>query len=66
MDQVNFIKCNAGLLFENNVNDELFKKLKDFKKLEKKEIFKIKVLAKKNSKKFTMFRHYLGLKKIIE
>ncbi len=57
---------NAGLLFENNVNDELFEKLKDFKKLEKKEIFKKKVLAKKNSKKFTMFRHFLGLKKIIE
>ena len=57
---------NAGLLFENNVNDELFKKLKEFKKLEKKDIFKKKLLAKKNSKKFTMFRHFLSLKKIIE
>ena len=57
---------DAGLLFENDVDDELFKKLKDFKKLKKKEIFEKKVLAKKNSKNFTMFRHFLGLKKIIE
>ena len=57
---------DAGLLFENDVDNELFKKLKDFKKLKKKEIFEKKVLAKKNSKNFTMFRHFLGLKKIIE
>ena len=54
-----FLLCgDAGLLFENDVDDELFKKLKDFKKLKKKEIFEKKVLAKKNSKNFTMFRHF--------
>tara|TARA_Y100000816_G_C26093896_1_gene578498 strand:+ start:182 stop:1336 length:1155 start_codon:yes stop_codon:yes gene_type:complete len=57
---------NAGFLFESNKEDELFKKLDEFKKLEKKEIFKKIVLAKRNSIKFTMFRHFLGLKKIIE
>ena len=56
----------AGLLFENNENEGLFKKLKDFKKLEENEIYEKKVLAKKNSVKFSMFRHFLSLKNIIE
>ncbi len=56
----------AGLIFENNKKDELFKKFELFKKLEKEEIFKKKLLAKKNSKKFTMFRHYLSLRQIIQ
>ena len=56
----------GGLLFENNEKDVLFRKLKEFKKLEKKKIFEKKVFAKKNSIKFTMFRHFLELKNIIE
>ena len=56
----------AGLLFRNNKNDELFNKLSEFKKLEKKQIFQKKVLAKKNSIKFTIFRHFLALKSIID
>ena len=56
----------AGLLFNNNVEGELFRKLSEFKKLEKKQIFQKKVLAKKNSIKFTMFRHYTVLKNIID
>ena len=57
----------VGILFENNENNGLFKKLRDFKKLEKNEIYeKKKVLAKKNSVKFSMFRHFLSLKNIIE
>ena len=55
----------AGLLFDNNKKDELLKKLKEFKKLEREKIFKKKILAKKNSIKFTMFRHFTILKKII-
>ena len=50
---------DAGLLFENNKKDDLFKKLNEFKKLEKNQIFHKKVLAKKNSMKFTIFRHFL-------
>tara|TARA_B100001248_G_C27392988_1_gene463585 strand:- start:2474 stop:3628 length:1155 start_codon:yes stop_codon:yes gene_type:complete len=57
---------DAGLLFENNKKDDLFKKLNEFKKLEKNQIFHKKVLAKKNSMKFTIFRHFLGLKNIID
>ena len=56
----------AGLLFNNNVEGELFRKLSEFKKLKEKQIFQKKVLAKKNSIKFTMFRHYTVLKNIID
>ena len=56
----------AGLLFDNNVEGELFRKLREFKNLEKKQIFQKKILAKKNSIKFTMFRHYMVLKNIID
>ena len=38
---------NAGLLFENNKENELFKKLKEFKELKKNEIYK-KIQQKKN------------------
>ena len=55
----------AGLLFNNNVEGELFRKLSEFKKLKEKQIFQKKVLAKKNSIKFTMFRHFKVLKNII-
>ena len=37
----------AGLLFRNNKNDELFNKLSEFKKLEKKQIFQKKSSSKK-------------------
>ena len=57
---------NAGLLFESNKKNKLLEKLNEFKRLEKKQIFKKKVLAKKKSMDFTMFRHFLGIKKIIE
>ncbi len=56
----------AGLLFENNVEDKLFQKLVQFKKLTKSQILEKKVLAKKNCKKFSMFRVSLKLKDIIE
>ena len=60
------INGKAGMLFENNTEGKLYKVLEQFKNLKKLDIFKKKVLAKKNCSKFTMFRHYLGMKKIIE
>ena len=52
--------------FENNRKDELFKKLKEsLKKLDKNKILK-KSLSQKNSAKFTMYRHFLELKNIID
>ena len=56
----------AGILFKNNTDGKLIKALEDFKTLKKIDIYKKKVLAKKNSSKFTMFKHYLGIKNIIE
>lgn len=56
----------AGSLFKSNCKDELFKKLINFKDLKEIDIFKKKLLAKKNSKNFTVFRHYCALKYILE
>lgn len=56
---------SAGLLFNSNSNNKLFEKLNDHKNLDKDKIFKMKLSAKKNSKKFTMFNHFLSLNKIL-
>ena len=60
------LEGKAGLIFENNTEDQLLNKLKEFKNFEQEDIYKKKLLAKKNVKHFTMFRHYLSLNKIIE
>ena len=57
---------NAGLIFKSNVENELFKKLDEFENLDKNTKLIRKVLAKKNSRKFTLFRHYLLFKNIID
>ena len=56
----------AGLLFESNEKDKLFHSLVQFNELNKKEVFDKKIIAKKNCKKFTMFRISLMLRGIIE
>ena len=55
---------NAGLLFENNKKNELQNKLTEFINLGKSANLK-KINAKKNCKKYSMFRHYLFLENII-
>ena len=55
----------AGLLLKI-MKIMVYSKVENFKKLEKNEIYEKKVLAKKNSVKFSMFRHFLSLKNIIE
>ena len=60
------LEGKAGIIFKNNTIDQLLYKLKEFKNLEQKDINEKKLLAKKNVKQFTMFRHYLSLNKIIE
>ena len=52
----------AGFIFESNTENKLFDKLKDFKQL-KNNIIIEKNFGKKNSMKFTMFRHYLLFKR---
>tara|TARA_B100000900_G_scaffold349620_1_gene315839 strand:+ start:10679 stop:11827 length:1149 start_codon:yes stop_codon:yes gene_type:complete len=56
----------AGILFENNLDDKLFEGLKKFQNLEKNDLSQKKLSAKKNCIKFTMFHHFLNLKKIIQ
>ncbi len=60
------LEGKAGLIFENNTENQLLYKLKEFNALEQKDINMKKLLAKKNAKQFTMFRHYLSLINIIE
>lgn len=52
---------NAGILYQSNKVNALSDSLDYFKKLPKKTIYEKKVLAKKNSLKYTMFRHYQKL-----
>lgn len=55
----------AGLIYNSNSRDKLFEQLLEFKKLDKDKVLKMKLMAKKNCSKFTMFNHYLKLKHII-
>jgi hypothetical protein len=51
-------------LFENNKKDSLYHSLIFFLNNNKAQ-YKQLVIAKKNSLKYTMFRHYLGLVEIL-
>ena len=55
---------NAGYLFESNKKNMLSEKIKTFID-EEKSLKKLKIRAKKNSSNYTLFRHYLSLKKIL-
>ena len=56
---------DAGLLFENNIENKLFEKLIEFSKLDYSIINKKKILAKKNCRKFTRFSHFKKLTEVI-
>jgi glycosyltransferase involved in cell wall biosynthesis len=55
----------AGFLFNNNQDNALFNSFILFMKEKEKNILEKKNRAKKNSIKFTMFRHQIQLKKIL-
>ena len=55
-----------GILFKNNVKNELCKSLFEYNKLTKGKIFFDKLELKKNSKKYTKFRHFMELNKILK
>ena len=57
---------DAGILYKTNTNNDLFESLKDFKSLSENQIMRKKILAKKNCMKFSMFHHFLNLRKIIK
>lgn len=54
----------GGLLFKSNKRDELSRNLNNFLNMGK-EILEMKILAKKNSKKYTLFRHYKILSSVL-
>ncbi len=56
---------NAGYLFQTNKKNELVKKIQKFDK-EEKNLNKMRILAKKNSSRYSLFRHYLSLIKILK
>ena len=56
---------NSGILFKSNVSGELYKSL-NFYFENKNELEKKKIKTKKNSIKYTRFRHFLALEKILQ
>ena len=54
-----------GLLFENNKVNSLYEKLLTFQKLDKKKKKNDLIKIKKNSMKFSMYRHFSVLNKIL-
>jgi glycosyltransferase involved in cell wall biosynthesis len=55
----------GGLLFNSNKNQALYNSLLLFMNTNEEEILKKKIKEKKNSSKFTMFRHQIQLKKLL-
>jgi len=55
-----------GILFKNNSKDALLKSLMNYCNLDKKKIYLDKVVLKKNTRKYTMFKHYLILNKLLK
>ena len=54
-----------GILFKNNVSNQLYEKLIDFQKLEADKKYKDKVILKNNALKYSKFRHYLKISEIL-
>ena len=55
-----------GILFSNNLPNALCESLQKFSKTKPEKIFDDKLQLKKNSKKFTKFRHFIKLINVIE
>lgn len=55
----------GGYLFKNNSKEDLKKKIFMFENLTNKEIIKMKIRAKKKIFKYTLFRHFNSLKKLL-
>ncbi len=55
-----------GILFKNNVTNNLYDKLIYFNKLQEDKIYKDKVILKKNALKYSKFKHYLKINEILD
>ncbi len=56
---------NNGFLFKSNNKENFLKTFWDFKKADEKSVYRKKLNSKRMSKKYSLFNHYLKLKKII-
>jgi glycosyltransferase involved in cell wall biosynthesis len=56
---------NAGYLFKSNKKNDLTEKIKKFDE-EENNLHRMKIYAKKNSSRYSLFRHYLSLIKILK
>ena len=56
---------DAGFLFKNGEIESLIKVFNEFLKTDSKKIYEKKLLAKKNSKKYSIFSHYVVLKNLL-
>ena len=54
-----------GILFSSNIKDKLYNSLIEYNKLTERKKFIDKCELKKNSKKYTKFRHFIELNKIL-
>ena len=59
------MNSDAGYLFENNNLNSLINSFNQLIVDAPEIIYKKKILAKKNSKKYSIFHHYLDLKKFL-
>ena len=59
------MNSDAGYLFENNNLDSLINSFNQLTTDTPEKIYNKKILAKKNSKKYSIFQHYLDLKKFL-
>jgi len=60
-----FIGKKNGLLFKNNNLDDLLNVYNDFNSMQIENIKQRTINAKKESKKFTIFSHYIQILKVI-
>lgn len=55
-----------GILFKNNLSDNLCEKLIYFKKLTKDKIYNDKLILKKKALEYSQFKHFLKIKEILD
>ena len=55
----------AGYLFKNGNLESIFETFKDYVKEKPEKIYEKKLLAKKNSKKYSLFSHFIFLKNFL-
>lgn len=55
-----------GILFKSDLKDSLYKSLMEFNQFNSKKIYSDKVILKKNTLKYSKFRHFLKIQKILD